>query len=43
VKGSYGFISKPYDITKLDKTLKITIKRSQMEAKKINDAQGFSE
>ena len=27
VKGSYGFVSKPYDINKLDKTLKITINR----------------
>ena len=43
VKGSYGFISKPYDITKLDKTLKITIKRAQFEAEKLNDAHGFSE
>ena len=43
VKGSYGFISKPYDISKLDKTLKITIKRAQIETQKINDAQGFSE
>ena len=37
------FISKPYDISKLDKTLKITIKRAQIETQKINDAQGFSE
>ena len=29
-------------IAKLDKTLKITIKRAQIETQKINDAQGFS-
>lgn len=42
VKGSYGFVSKPYDINKLDKTLKITIKRAELEAKKLNDASGFT-
>ena len=42
VKGSYGFVSKPYDITKLDKTLKITINRAKLEAKKLNDASGFT-
>ena len=31
------------DTLKLDKTLKITIKRAQIETQKINDAQGFSE
>ena len=41
VKGSYGFISKPYDINKLDKTLQITIKRAELEADKLNDASGF--
>lgn len=41
VKGSYGFISKPYDINKLDKTLQITIKRAELEAEKLNDASGF--
>ena len=41
VKGSYGFISKPYDINKLDKTLQITIKRAELEADKLNDASRF--
>ena len=41
VIGSYGFISKPYDINKLDKTLQITIKRAELEADKLNDASGF--
>lgn len=41
VKGSYGFISKPYDINKLDKTLQITIKRAELEANKLNDTSGF--
>ena len=41
VKGSYGFISKPYDINKLDRTLQITIKRAELEADKLNDASGF--
>ena len=41
VKGSYGFISKHYDINKLDKTLQITIKRAELEADKLNDASGF--
>ena len=41
VKGSYGFISKPYDINKLDKTLQITINRAELEADKLNDASGF--
>ncbi len=41
IKGSYGFISKPFDIDKLDKTLKIAIARSKLESKKINDAYGF--
>lgn len=40
-KGSYGFISKPYTIEKLDKTIKITINRSRLEEKKIDDASGF--
>ena len=43
VNGSYGFVSKPYDINKLDKTLKITINRAKLEAKKLNDASGFTE
>ena len=43
VKGSYGFVSKPYDIQKLDKTLKITINRARLEAKKLNDASGFTD
>mgnify|MGYP002520306913 CR=1 FL=1 len=43
VKGSYGFVSKPYDIQKLDKTLKITIKRSKLEEERINQASGFTE
>lgn len=43
VTGSYGFVSKPYDINKLDKTLKITINRAKLEAKKLNDASGFTE
>lgn len=41
VKGSYGFISKPYDIDKLDKILQITIKKAELEAKKLNEASGF--
>lgn len=43
IKGSYGFVSKPYDINKLDKTLKITINRAKLEEKKLNDASGFTE
>jgi len=42
IKGSYGFVSKPYDINKLDKTLKITINRARLEEKKLNDASGFT-
>ena len=42
VKGSYGFVSKPYDINKLDKTLKITINRAKLEEDKLNDASGFN-
>ena len=37
VNGSYGFVSKPYDLGKLDKTLKITINRAKLEEKKISD------
>ena len=43
IKGSYGFVSKPYDINKLDKTLKIAIAKSKVESKKINDSYGFTE
>ena len=43
VKGSYGFVSNPYDIQKLDKTLKITINRAKLEEKRIDDASGFTE
>ena len=43
IKGSYGFISKPYDINKLDKTLKITVNRAKLEADKLNEANGFTE
>ncbi|WP_298524735.1 response regulator [uncultured Methanobrevibacter sp.] len=43
VKGSYGFVSKPYDINKLDRTLKITIKRAQRDEKDYTDATGFTE
>lgn len=43
IKGSYGFVSKPYDIIKLDKTLKITINRAKLEADKLNNASGFTE
>jgi DNA-binding NtrC family response regulator len=43
VKGSYGFVSKPYDIQKLDKTLKITINRAKLEEKRIDEASGFTE
>ena len=43
VKGSYGFVSKPYDINKLDKTLKITINRAKLEEDKLNDASGFTQ
>ena len=41
VKESYAFVSKPYDINKLDKTLKITINRAKLEENKLNDASGF--
>ncbi len=30
-KGAYGFISKPYDISKLNETLKSTIEKSKRE------------
>lgn len=43
MKGSYGFVSKPYNINKLDKTLKIAIAKSKLESKKINDSYGFTE
>lgn len=43
IKRSYGFVSKPYDINKLDKTLKIAIAKSKVESKKINDSYGFTE
>ena len=43
IKGSYGFVSKPYNINKLDKTLKIAIAKSKVESKKINDSYGFTE
>ena len=43
IKGSYGFVSKPYDIIKLDKTLKITINRAKLESDKLNNASGFTE
>lgn len=42
IKGSYGFVSKPYDIN-IDKTLKIAIAKSKVESKKINDSYGFTE
>ena len=31
IKGSYGFVGKPYNIKKLDKTLKITLNRIKKE------------
>lgn len=31
VKGTYGFVAKPYDITKLDETLKSTIEKAKSE------------
>ena len=43
VKGSYGFVSKPYDINNLDKTLKITINRAKLEEKRIDEASGYTE
>ncbi len=43
IKGSYGFVSKPYEINKLDKTLKIAIAKSKVESKKINESYGFTE
>ena len=33
IKGSYGFVSKPYNINKLDKTLKIAIAKSKVESR----------
>ena len=42
MKGSYGFISKPYNLEKLNKTLKIAIAKSKMESSKINEAHGFT-
>lgn len=41
IKSSYGFISKPYNIDKLNKTLKIAIAKSKLESDKINEAHGF--
>ena len=31
IKGAYGFISKPYDISKLDETLKNTLERANSQ------------
>lgn len=42
IEGSYGFVPKPYEITKLDKTLKLAIKRAELEEQKLNDASGFN-
>ena len=41
LKGVYGFVIKPYDLNKLDKTLRIIIHKSKIEAEKLNDAHGF--
>ena len=43
ISGAYGFLTKPYDINKLDKTLKIVIKKAEMEAERLNKAHGFKD
>ena len=43
IHGSYGFITKPYEINKLDKIMKITIKKAEIEADKLNKAHGFKD
>ena len=43
VKGSYGFLDKPFNLAKLDSVIKLTIQRSKIELEKINNVQGFVE
>ena len=43
IHGSYGFLTKPYEINKLDKTLKIGIKKAEIEIDKLNKAHGFED
>lgn len=43
IPGTYGFLTKPYDINKIDKALKIIIKRAKMEEDKLNEAHGFKD
>ena len=41
VKGSYGFLDKPFNLAKLDSVIKLTIQRAKIEFEKINNVQGF--
>lgn len=41
MKGSYGFLEKPFNLDKLDTVIKLTIQRSKIESKKLNIVQGF--
>ncbi|MDO5849407.1 MAG: response regulator [Methanobrevibacter sp.] len=40
-EGTYGYLTKPYNIIKLKNIIKLTIHRSKIDAQKVNLAHGF--
>lgn len=40
-EGSYGYLTKPYNIVKLKNVIKLTIHRAKIDAQKVNLAHGF--